>query len=98
VLVRFGKAENKLMDYLVKNGTISLSMFRKIAGIPSYRAESILANLILFKVLRMNASEKGFTYELNAEEQQDTRDCLKSQNPLNAETAERLRKEPGNKI
>jgi predicted HTH transcriptional regulator len=74
VLVRFGKAENKLMDFLVRNGTITLSMFRKIAGIPAYRAEAILANLIIFKVLRMNASEKGFTYELNPPEQQSMKD------------------------
>ena len=65
VLVKFGKAENSLMDYLKKNGSITLSKFRKIARISSYKAESILANLIIFKVLIMNASEKGFSYELN---------------------------------
>ena len=68
VLVKFGKSENSLLDYLSKNGSITLSKFRKIAGISSYRAESILANLILFKVLKMNASEKGFSYELNPAE------------------------------
>jgi predicted HTH transcriptional regulator len=68
VLVKFGKAENSLMDYLGKNGSITLSKFRKIARISSYRAESILANLIIFKVLIMNASEKGFSYELNPTE------------------------------
>jgi predicted HTH transcriptional regulator len=65
VLVKFSKAENSLMGYLAKNGSVTLSKFKKIAGISSYRAESILANLIIFKVLIMNASEKGFTYELN---------------------------------
>jgi predicted HTH transcriptional regulator len=65
VLVKFGKAENALMDYLVKNGSVTLSKFRKIARISSYKAESILANLIIFKVLIMKASEKGFSYELN---------------------------------
>jgi predicted HTH transcriptional regulator len=64
VIVKFGKAENALMEYLVKNGSVTLSGFRKIAGIPSYRAESILANLIIFKVISMNASEKGIRYEL----------------------------------
>jgi len=68
VLVRFGKAENKLMDHLTKNGSITFSRFRKIAKISSYRAESILANLILFRVLIMKASEKGFTYEINPED------------------------------
>ncbi len=70
VLVKFGTAENSLMDYLGKNGSITLSKFRKIARISSYRAEAILANLIIFKVLIMNASEKGFSYELNMVEAQ----------------------------
>ena len=65
VLVKFSKAENTLMDYLKKNGSITLSRFRKIAKISSYRAESILANLILFNVIKMEASEKGFSYELH---------------------------------
>jgi len=67
VIVKFDKVETILMDYLEKNGSITLSMFRKIAHIKTYKAESILANLIIFKVLVMNASEKGFTYELNPE-------------------------------
>lgn len=68
VLIKFGRAENSLLDYLRKNESISLSRFRKIARISSYRAEMILANLIIFKVLIMNASEKGFSYELNPAE------------------------------
>jgi len=68
ILVKFGKAENSLLDYLGKNGSITLSKFRKIAGISSYKAESILANLILLKVLIINASEKGYSYELNPDE------------------------------
>lgn len=65
VLVKFGKAENSLLDYLKKNGPITITRFRKISRISSYRAESILANLIILQVLRMNPSEKGFTYEIN---------------------------------
>jgi predicted HTH transcriptional regulator len=65
VIVKFSKAENLLLDWLKKNGSITLSSFRKIARIPAYRAESILANLIIFRVVVMNSSEKGFSYELN---------------------------------
>ncbi len=68
VTVKFGKVENLLMDYLVQNGSITLSKFRKIARISSYKAESIIANLIILKVLIMKASEKGFNYELNPQE------------------------------
>jgi predicted HTH transcriptional regulator len=73
VMVKFGKAENALMDYLKKNGSITISKFRKIARISSNRAEAILANLIIFKVLIMNASEKGFSYALYPVESQETR-------------------------
>ncbi len=68
VLVKFGKTENSLMEYLSKHGSISFSRYRKIAHISAYRAEMILANLLIFKVLIMNASEKGITYALNPEE------------------------------
>ena len=68
VMVKFSKAENLLMEYLQKYGSVTLSGFRKIARIPAHRAEAILANLIIFKVVIMKASEKGFRYELNPEE------------------------------
>lgn len=68
VLVKFGKAENSLMEYLGQHGSITISKFKKIAQISSYKAESILANLIIFKVLIMKASEKGFSYELSPAE------------------------------
>lgn len=67
VIVKFSKAENLLMEYLQKNGSVTLSGFRKTARIPAHRAEAILANLIIFNVLIMKASEKGFRYELNPE-------------------------------
>lgn len=68
VLVKFGKVENLLLSYLKENGFITFSKFRKMAGISSYRAESILANLIIFRTIIMNCSEKGFTYALNPDE------------------------------
>ena len=63
VMVKFGKTEKLLLNYLKQNGSITISKFKRIAGISSNRAESILANLILFEIVKMNASEKGFTYE-----------------------------------
>lgn len=68
VLIKFSKAENTLLDYLGKNGSITLSGFRKIARISSYRAENILANLIILKIIIMNVSDKGFRYDLNPDE------------------------------
>ena len=68
VLVKFSKAENTLMEYLHINGSVTLSKFRKISGISAYRAEAILANLVIFRVLIINASEKGFTYSLKPDD------------------------------
>jgi hypothetical protein len=65
VLIRFGKPERLLMDYLKKNDFITYSGFRKIAGVPYYMAEKIIVNLLLCEVLVMDASEKGYNYRLN---------------------------------
>jgi predicted HTH transcriptional regulator len=65
VFIRFGKTENLLMEHLKQNGSITLSGFRKIAGIPAYRAEKIIVNFLLCDVLLMEASEKGYRYLLN---------------------------------
>jgi hypothetical protein len=53
------------MDYLKANETITFSGFRKLAKIPSYRAEKIIVNLLICKVLDMNISEKGYSYSLS---------------------------------
>lgn len=65
VLIRFGKPENILMEYLKANGSITLSAFRKMSRIPAFRAEKIIVNLMLCDVIAMEASEKGFRYVLN---------------------------------
>lgn len=67
VIVKFGAAENSLMNHLSEKGSVTLSKFRKIAGISSRRAEAILANLIILKIITMNFSDRGCTYELNPE-------------------------------
>jgi predicted HTH transcriptional regulator len=69
--VKFGAAEHLLMNYLSENGSVTLSKFRKIAGISSRRAEAILANLIILKIIIMNISDRGYTYELNPEAPSD---------------------------
>lgn len=69
ILIRFGKSENVLLDYLKKNESITFSGFKKIARIPSFRAEKIIVNLLLCGVLQMDASEKGYRYRLNPSEE-----------------------------
>jgi predicted HTH transcriptional regulator len=72
VLIRFGKPEKALMEYLKANGTITFSGFKKLARIPSYRAEKIIVNLLICNVLEMNISEKGYSYSLNKTDQEVT--------------------------
>ena len=62
--IKFGKSENAVMDHLKKNGSITLSQCRRIAGLASRKAETLLVNLILLKVIKIIPSEKGFVYEL----------------------------------
>lgn len=64
ILIRFGRPENILMEHLQKNGSITLSRFKKVAKIPGYRAEKIIVNFLLCNVLSMDASEKGYRYLL----------------------------------
>jgi hypothetical protein len=79
IFIKFGKTENLLMDYLKKNGSITLSAFKKIAGIPAFRAEKIIVNFLLCDILLMEASEKGFRYLLN---QKFNPDEIKSENKV----------------
>ena len=65
ILIKFGKPENILMEYLKENGSVTLTGFRKMAKISYHRAEKILVNLLLCEVLAMDASERGFRYRLN---------------------------------
>jgi len=65
IFIRFGKTENLLLEHLKKNGSITLSAFKKIGGIPAFRAEKIIVNFLLCDILLMEASEKGFRYLLN---------------------------------
>jgi predicted HTH transcriptional regulator len=72
VLIKFGKAEKLLLEHLRINGSVTLSAFRKMAKIPSFRAEKIIVNLMLCNVISMDASEKGFRYILSQKDPAET--------------------------
>jgi predicted HTH transcriptional regulator len=67
LLIKFGRDENLLLDYLKKNGQVTFSGFKKAARISSFRAEAILANLILLDVLEMSFTDKGCFYKLKTD-------------------------------
>jgi predicted HTH transcriptional regulator len=64
VYIKFGEAENSLMEYLKKNGSITMSRFRKITGISTRKAERIIVDLILCGIISLNITGKGYNYEL----------------------------------
>jgi len=67
VMITFSGPENLLMDFLRKNDEITLSGFRRLAGINNNKARQILVNMILCRVIDMIITEKGSFYKLSGE-------------------------------
>jgi hypothetical protein len=65
LFIRFESEENMLMDYLRKNGTITLSGFKKLASLNGRKAEKILSDFQLCGIIVSEANEKGIHYKLN---------------------------------
>ncbi|MBN2348591.1 MAG: ATP-binding protein [Bacteroidales bacterium] len=65
VLLRYGKIEQILLDYLRTYESVSLSKFMKIANIRRYRAERTLINLATLDIISVELSDKGTQYKLN---------------------------------
>lgn len=58
----YTEAEQKLFAYLRANECISLSMFQKISKLKRNSAESSIARLVSWKILRMEHSDQGFRF------------------------------------
>ncbi len=67
LLLRFDKKENLLLNYLRDGDRITVSEFRKMAGINCKTAEKILSDFILCGIMVCAASEKGLFYRLSDE-------------------------------
>jgi len=63
--IKYREIEKILLDYLDKNKIITITMFCKQAKINRFKAEVILINLILMKIIEMEFTEKGVFYRLN---------------------------------
>jgi predicted HTH transcriptional regulator len=63
-LVAYGPAERSLFDFLSVNDEISVSKFSRIAKIPLFKAEKILALFLKWEVIVFRASEKGIRFSL----------------------------------
>lgn len=62
ITIRYTDKEKILLDYLDKNKEITLSKFRKIAGISRNVAEKVLVDLITLQIIQMNITEKSVFY------------------------------------
>ncbi len=67
LLLRFDEKENLLLNHLRGEGQITVTAFRKMAGINSKTAEKILSDFILCGIIVCAASEKGLFYVLSEE-------------------------------
>ena len=64
VFFKYTKKVKILLDYLLKNKSITLSKYCKIAYISRKSGENILVNLILLSIIEMNITEKQESYSL----------------------------------
>jgi predicted HTH transcriptional regulator len=55
-------AEQKLFHHLRENGSISLSMFQKLAKLKRNAAEFSIARLVSWKILRMEHTDQGYRF------------------------------------
>lgn len=65
ITIRYTDKEKMLLDYIDKNGEITLTKFRKIAGISRKVAEKVLVDLITLNIIRMEITEKSVFYLIN---------------------------------
>lgn len=66
-LVAYGPAERTLFEYLSENQAVSVSKFSRIAKIPLWRAEKILALFLKWEILKFEANDKGIRFSLREE-------------------------------
>jgi len=67
LLIRFNEIENTLLTFLRDEKKITVSEFRKLAGIKSRVAEKVLADFILCGLIMTDVNEKGIFYRLSDE-------------------------------
>ncbi|HLO92648.1 MAG: helix-turn-helix domain-containing protein [Chloroflexota bacterium] len=67
VKIKFTETERALINYLEKNGRISINTFKKLSGLNVKKCEHILADFIVLNILKINYSETGVYYTLDPE-------------------------------
>jgi len=67
VFLKFTATEKLLLDYLESNPSITLSKFKRIAGISRERAENILVKFILLRTIRIIFTAHETLYSLRTD-------------------------------
>ncbi len=62
--LRYTRTDRILIDWLEKNGSVTLSQFYRMATISRDTAENILANMVVLGVLEMHVGEQRIEYTL----------------------------------
>jgi predicted HTH transcriptional regulator len=64
-VIHFRQAEKFLLTYLEENGAITISKFRRLAGLSSSHAEKIMIDFIMLGLIHMDHSAPGVLYSLS---------------------------------
>jgi predicted HTH transcriptional regulator len=62
--IRYLKEEKLLLNYLENRESITFNNYCKLGNIPYKKAQMVLVNLLSLNILKINISEKGFSYSL----------------------------------
>ena len=63
--INYTENEKKLLEYLEQNGSITMTKFSRIAGIPAYKAEIVLINFLAIGIILQVIDEAGVRYQLS---------------------------------
>ena len=72
ILIEYSDKVKKLMEFLDRNPSISISKFCRTAFLPKSAAENILADLIYFRLIEMVYKDNHFIYRLKSKNQPET--------------------------
>ena len=65
--INYTQNERLLLEYLENNEFITISKYRRIAGISLYKAENVLTNFLSLEIIEIDISEKQVLYRLSDE-------------------------------
>ncbi len=70
IKISYTQTESGLLQYIKKNGSITLDDFKTLSQISKFKAESILADFIVLDILRMELYEYSAKYFLKEEDKE----------------------------